>query len=208
MNTPKIVKEKAEGFYSMELETFALKNGEIWIEGELTSEKVDSILAALHSLEYRKMKGIQRDTVTIFINSQGGDLIAGLNLYDALIHSNLKVRTVITGMGCSAASIIFLAGQERYMMPYSQIHLHEPLRGGAKADTIQELGHVYKDLLHYKKIIVDIVSERTSLLHDAVEEMIDNKERYFLADEAVKTGIATGILHTLTEDKDEGTLKE
>lgn len=90
MNRPQILREKAIGESRHEIEDYLFTDGGIWIEGEFTAVKGNLIMSALHYLEDRHVRNEKYDSVTLYINSHGGDAITGLNLYDALIQAEME----------------------------------------------------------------------------------------------------------------------
>ena len=197
MNRPNLYKEKAKSEFFWRVEDYLANNGEIWIDGDFTSEDGDYILSLIRYMEEKHKTNNKFDTVTIYINSYGGDLVSGLNLYEALRHTELEVETVITGYACSIAGILFLAGDEILMLPHSHFHMHEPRNAGRPAGTMEELEYTLKDLNKYKEVITNIIETRTDLDYDEISYMITNRDQFFSAEEALQKGIATGIVYKL-----------
>ncbi len=69
------------------------------------------------------------DTIKVLINSPGGSVMGGLSIFTALVASEKKVITQIDGIAASIAAVIFMAGQERYMMEYGLFMIHNPFGG-------------------------------------------------------------------------------
>lgn len=197
MQTPGIFKEKSKGDICYRIEDYLFLDGGIWVEGEFTAEKADEILSMIKILESRYEKDAKNNMITLFINSHGGDMLGGLNVYEALRNTELKVRTVVTGYACSIAGIIFLAGEERLMMPYTQFHMHEPRNFGCGEGTIEGMSRTLSDLIYYKDLLKDIVASRTKLDKKTIEKLITNKDAFFHPDDAIDHGIATGIISKL-----------
>ena len=97
-----------------------LKYGEIRIEGEITIEKGDEILDSIRYLEKIYKKNRKRNIINVGINSNGGDILTGLNIYEELSMAGryMYISTRNYGHAGGIAGIIFLAGKERLMMEY------------------------------------------------------------------------------------------
>ena len=113
-----------DGSRLVTMEDYMFNGRKLWLQGRITPDTVDSLLSQLIIIEEDyTFSGIINQTdvnVTIYISSPGGSLTS-LNLYDYLLHTPLKIRTVVTGYAYSAAALVFLAGSERCLMPYSRV---------------------------------------------------------------------------------------
>lgn len=185
------------------IEDYLYNDRKIWIQGRITADMVDSILAQLMIIEddYHSTGALERGDVdvTIYINSSGGSLTS-LNLYDFLLHTPLRIKTVVTGYAYSAAALLFLAGRERCVMPYSHFMFHEPAYGVEKGigdENIETVEHICGNLKMHKDTTIGIISERTGLDKKSVRNKITNRKWFVSAEEAVKLGIADKVIHRL-----------
>lgn len=182
----------------MDIEDFLFHARKIWIQGTLTPDTADSIMTQLKLLEEEAGEKAPDTEVTVYINSCGGDVYGGLNLYHYMINSPLYIRTVVTGSACSIAAIVFLGGDERCMMPYSRVLIHEPGKSNISSrPSIEEMDRITADLHYYKKCTIDIVSERTRLTKKQVEKMITSRNQLFHPQEALENGFVTAIVDGL-----------
>ena len=191
-----------DGSRLVTMEDYMFNGRKLWLQGRITPDTVDSLLSQLIIIEEDyTFSGIINQTdvnVTIYISSPGGSLTS-LNLYDYLLHTPLKIRTVVTGYAYSAAALVFLAGSERCLMPYSRVMFHEPcFSGGSISDeSIEGIDYSCDDLKNHKETALNIISERTGLSKKTVRGKITNRKWFLNADEAVKLGIADKIVHSL-----------
>lgn len=191
-----------DGSRLVTMEDYMFNGRKLWLQGRITPDTVDSLLSQLIIIEEDyTFSGIINQTdvnVTIYISSPGGSLTS-LNLYDYLLHTPLKIRTVVTGYAYSAAALVFLAGSERCLMPYSRVMFHEPcFSGGSISDeSIEGIDYICDDLKNHKETALNIISERTGLSKKTVRGKIINRKWFLNADEAVKLGIADKIVHSL-----------
>lgn len=109
-------------------------------------------------LLYLEMDNPESD-ITIYINSPGGSVSAGLGIYDTMQFIKSDVGTVCVGMAASMAAVLLVAGQEgkRYSLPHSRIMIHQPLGGvqGQASDIEIEA----REIMKYKKLLYQIISD-------------------------------------------------
>ena len=131
--------------------------------------------------------------ITLCINSPGGEVVSGLAVYDIIRSLKSPVRTVCTGTAASMGSILFLAGEERQMLPHTKIMIHDPLIGGLSGSKkALELEKEAVQLMETRAIIAGIISERSGRPLEEVYEKT-KEDCYLNAQEAMDFGIATGI---------------
>lgn len=134
-------------------------------------------------------------TVNVRINSYGGDVFAGVGLYDALIEHKRSGGKVITNgeKVFSAAVMPFLAGDERNMYPGGMLLLHNPLQ--EIYGNSEDLRAAADELDKVKECILNVYENATGLDRDRLSDFM-NDETEMTAQEAVEAGLATGILKT------------
>ena len=199
---PSVSIHTQDGSKLVAMEDYMFNDRKLWVQGRITPELVDSLLSQLMVIEddygFAGMLGQNDIDVTIYISSPGGSLTS-LNLYDYLIHTPLKIRTVVTGYAYSAAALLFLAGSERCFMPYSRVMFHEPFYtgNGVENESIEVVEGICDDLKNHKDTTLNIISERTGLSKKMVRGKITNRKWFINSEEAVKLGIANKIVHSL-----------
>ena len=186
-----ILKETVRGIQTVSIEDELLSNREIFL-----TEQVDAATSneLLKQLMYLERQDCQKE-ITIYINSPGGEVISGLAVYDYISIMKTPVKTVCTGTAASMGAILFLAGKTRLMLPHTRLMIHDPSYshndiGGRKPHEIQrEL-----DLLNEaKNVLVEIIADKTGKRIKDIEKLTAN-DTFYSAEEAVKFGLATGIL--------------
>ena len=121
---PFIITEGYNGTKIMDLESVHLANGKIFLNGEITSQTADNFVKAFL---YLKEKG---EPITIYINTPGGSVEAGLVIYDLIQGAkNMEIHMVCTGSASSMGAIILAGGQKgrRNILRHSKVMIHEPL---------------------------------------------------------------------------------
>ncbi len=136
--------------------------------------------------------------ITVYVSSPGGGVSAGLAIYDALRTVSCPVRTVCTELAASMGSIIFMAGDEREMLPHAELMIHDPLipqGAGGSALAVQETS---RRLMARRKTLNGILAERTGLTLKRIQTLTA-KDTYLDAGRALELGFATRVISTRKE---------
>lgn len=203
MKEPKVSVETPSGEKRVSIEDFLYNDRKIWIEGTITPELVNSILMQLMILEeHVREQNVDPNTVevTFYITGPGGSINAGLNLYSAMVNSELKIKTVAVGTCASMSAILFLAGEKREMLPHGRLIYHEPCSGRLEELGERKLSHlkeVVECLEVYHKRIVGIIAKRTGQDADKVDSLIKPTDFCLTAEEAYQFGAATKLIRKL-----------
>ncbi len=131
--------------------------------------------------------------ISIYINSPGGSVTAGLGIYDTMQFISCNVSTICTGMAASMAAVLLVAGAEgkRSALPHSRVMIHQPLGGvqGQASDIEIEA----KEIMKFKKELYTIISEHSHTPYDKVWN--DSDRNYWMtAEEAKEYGMIDQVL--------------
>ena len=131
--------------------------------------------------------------ISIYINSPGGSVYAGLGIYDTMQFISSDVATICTGMAASMAAVLLVAGTEgkRSALPHSRVMIHQPLGGvqGQASDIEIEA----KEIMKFKKELYTIISEHSHTPYDKVWN--DSDRNYWMtAEEAKEYGMIDQVL--------------
>ncbi|MBO4903088.1 MAG: ATP-dependent Clp protease proteolytic subunit [Lachnospiraceae bacterium] len=188
-----IILESVRGYDSIPITDLFLKERKIFLVGEVTEESCNMLIKELLYMES------EDDTkpVTLFINSPGGDVSAGLAVYDTIRLMKSSVTAVVTGIAASMGSIILLAcdADKRLLLPSSRILIHDCSFGhrdisGMKPFQVQE---ELNQLTRVNGRLVSIIAERTGKSVEEVSE-VTKTDRYFSAEEAIAFGLASRVI--------------
>ncbi len=135
--------------------------------------------------------------ITVWIDSWGGDVFAGVGIYNALKEHKGKVIVKIDGKAVSAASIIAMAGAETLMTPGSIIMAHNPW--SYKAGEAKDMRHTADVLDEVKDAILNVYTLKTGKDKNYLSKLMDD-ETWMSAKTAVKEGFADGILYSEAKD--------
>ena len=131
--------------------------------------------------------------ISIYINSPGGSVYAGLGIYDTMQFINSDVRTICTGMAASMAAVLLVAGKEgkRSALPHSRIMIHQPM-GGAQGQA-SDIEITAREIQKLKKELYTIISDHSHQPFDKVWADSD-RDYWMTADEAKEYGMVDEVL--------------
>ena len=148
-----------------------------------------------------------KDSITVHINSVGGDMYAGIAIYNRLKGLAAKVTTINDGLAASAGSLIFMAGDTRKVNAGSNLMIHGAAGFLYGYYQVQDLKNIVKQLDAHNKAGINIYAEATGRDKDAIKAMVD-KETWLTGADAVEAGFAhevvgedTPVTMSLTPDK-------
>lgn len=186
---PRINKTTPGGRVDCDLFTGLLDDRVIFLSGPINNDMADSIVAQLLYLEAQDPK---RD-IYMYINSPGGDVTAGMAIYDTMQYIKPAVVTICLGMAASMAAVLLLAGTKgkRYMLPNAQVMIHQPF-GGVEGNT-QDMAVHFKEIMRVRTGLLSIMAQHTG---KTVEQITKDTERdyYMNCDEAMAYGIVDQII--------------
>lgn len=166
-----------------------LNNRIIMLTGHIDDELAKSIVSQLIYLEH---KNPNKD-ISIYINSGGGSITAGMAIVDTMNFLKNDISTVCVGQAASMASFILAAGTKgkRYALPSSTIMIHSPSGGAVgKADVVMS------EAEHLQKVKTKIVTNLAKLTNNSFENMEEQMsyDHFMFVDEALKLGIIDKII--------------
>lgn len=165
--------------------------GHIFIEDEITSESVDVIKK---QIMYLVCKSADKP-IFIHINSPGGDINAGLVLYDIIQDYADRIYLICTGRACSMAAVLLACGKtgHRFMLKNSEAMIHEPLISNQISGNCSSIKATSMRLVSIKEKMNKILANHTGKSLQEIDEATDF-DNYMNAQEAVKFGLADRII--------------
>jgi ATP-dependent Clp protease, protease subunit len=186
---PMVVEQDARGERAYDIYSLLLRERIIFL-GTPINDQVANVIVA--QLLFLNSQDPDRD-INLYINSPGGQITAGLAIYDTMKMIKAPVSTIAIGMAASMGTILLTAGTKgkRYSLPHSTIHLHQPLGGvqGQAADIEIEA----KEILRMRALLNSILKEATGLSDELIAKYTD-RNFYMTAEEAVKLGLIDEVL--------------
>jgi ATP-dependent Clp protease protease subunit len=187
--TPYIVEERQLNVAQMDVFSRLMMDRIIFLGTQIddyTANTLQAQLLYLDSVDPGK-------DISIYINSPGGSVYAGLGIYDTMQFIGSDVATICTGMAASMAAVLLVAGTEgkRSALPHSRVMIHQPLGGvqGQASDIEIEA----KEIMKFKKELYTIISEHSHTPYDKVWN--DSDRNYWMtAEEAKEYGMIDQVL--------------
>lgn len=187
---PTIEVESAHGTREVSLQTRHLMNRCIFLTGEITSELANTFLSQLLYLEKES-----DEPVTIYVNSPGGEVNAGLMIYDAIQGSSLQINMICAGMAASMAAIILAGGQKgrRYILKHSKVMIHEPLIANGVGGSATSIKNISESILETREIVNGLLAEHTGKKIEEINEAT-SFDNFMNAKEAISFGLCDEII--------------
>ena len=131
--------------------------------------------------------------ISIYINSPGGSVYAGLGIYDTMQFIGSQVTTICTGIAASMASVLLVAGEKgkRYCLPHSRVLIHQPLSGVQGQASDMEIA--VREVLRVKDELYRIISEHSGKPYEVISRDSD-RDYWMNAKEAQEYGMVAEIM--------------
>lgn len=186
---PMVIEQTNKGERSYDIYSRLLKDRIIFLGGEVTDDEANIIVAQMLFLE---ADDPDKD-ISLYINSPGGSITAGMAIYDTMQYIRCDVSTICIGMAASMGAFLLAAGAKgkRRALPNGEILIHQPL-GGARGQATEVAIHA-EQLIKTREKMNKILAERTG---QTVEQIALDTERdhYMTAEEALKYGLIDEII--------------
>ena len=190
---PSIEIESANGTREVSLCTRHFSARKIFLTGEICPDTANDFLSEMMYLENES-----KEPVYIYINSPGGEISAGLMIYDIIQGSTLPITMVCTGLAASMAAILLAGGQKgkRLILPHSKVMIYEPLLRGGLGGSASSIKNISESILETRGIVNGILAQHTG---KSLEEIntATSFDNYMNAADAVEFGICDRIAYSL-----------
>lgn len=185
---PMVVEQTNRGERSFDIYSRLLKDRIVFLGGEIDDDVANLVVAQLLFLE---MENPDAD-ISLYINSPGGSVTAGMAIFDTMQHIKPDVRTVCVGMAASMGAFLLMAGQKgkRLCLPNSEVMIHQPLGGASGQATDVQIRAEW--LLRTKRKMNALIAKMTGQTLEKVERDVE-RDYFMSAEEAVKYGIVDEI---------------
>lgn len=190
MLIPTVIEKSNQGERAYDIFSRILKNRII-----LLSEEIDDNTANIVIAELLYLDSINNDDISLYINSPGGSVSAGMAIFDTMNYIKSDVSTICIGMAASMAAFLLACGKsgKRYCLPNSEVMIHQPL-GGVQGQAT-EIKIVAERIIKLKNKLNQILSEKTNKKLSEIEKDTD-RDYYMNSQEALEYGIIDKIITT------------
>ena len=186
---PMVIESTGRGERAYDIFSLLLKERIIFLGTPINAQVANLIVAQLLFLD---REDPERE-ISLYLHSPGGEIAAGLAIYDTLQLIRAPISTIAVGMTASMATIILTAGTpgRRYALPHATIHLHQPL-GGVQGQA-SDIEIAAREILRMRTLINQLLMRHTGLSEEDIDKFTD-RDFYMTAEKAVEYGIVDRIL--------------
>ena len=189
MIIPTVIEKTSAGERSYDIYSRLLKDRVIMLNGQVEEHMANLVVSQLLFLESEDPDA----DITVYINSPGGSVTAGLAIYDTMQYITPDVATICTGMAASMGAVLLCAGQEgkRTALPHSRVMIHQPL-GGAQGQA-SDIEITAREIIKLKDELYQIIAKHSG---QTMEKITLNSDRdyWMKAEEAKAYGMVDEVL--------------
>lgn len=189
MLVPTVIEQTSRGERAYDIYSRLLKDRIIMLSGEVNDQMANTIIAQLLFLDAQDS---DKD-ISIYINSPGGSVTAGLAIMDTMNFIKSDVQTIAMGMAASMASVLLSAGTKgkRFALPNSTVLIHQPLGGAQGQQT--EIEIAAREILKTRKRLNQILADNSGQSFEKLQADTD-RDNYMIAQEAKDYGLIDDIM--------------
>lgn len=188
--SPNVEIESHNGIREISIFTRHLGKRRIFLTGEINREMANDIVAQLLYLQDES-----EEPIYLYINSGGGEVNAGLLIYDVLQSITIPVYTYCIGQASSMAAILLAGGQpgRRFILPHSKTMIHEPLLAGGVGGSATSIRNISDSILETRKLVNGILAKHTGKSIKEIDKAT-SFDNYMNAEKSVEFGICDKIV--------------
>lgn len=188
MLVPMVIEKSQFGERAYDIYSRLLKERIIFLSGGIEDDMANLVVAQLLFLEAEDPK----KDISLYINSPGGSVTAGLAILDAMNHVKPAVSTVVVGLAASAAAVILAAGEKgkRFALPNAEVMIHQPWGGAQGQATDIEI--TAKHILATRDRLNKILAKATGQTLAKIEKDVE-RDYFMTSDEAKKYGLVDTV---------------
>ena len=185
---PQVIENTSRGERGFDIYSRLLRERIIFLTGPVEDHMASVIIAQLLFLEAENPK----KEISLYINSPGGVVTAGLAVYDTMQFIRPKVSTLCVGQAASMGSLLLCAGEPgmRFALPNARVMVHQP-SGGFQGQASDILRHA-EDIMKIKRRLNEIYVKHTGKDYDTIDSTLD-RDHFMTAEEAVEFGIVDRV---------------
>ena len=196
-HTPIVIEQTSKGERSYDIFSRLLKDRIVMLD-DAVDERMSSVLTA--QFLFLESQAPEKD-ITLYINSPGGSVTAGMAIYDTMQYVKCDIRTVVLGQACSMGSLLAQAGTagKRLILPHARHMIHQPL-GGARGQVTDLQIHI-NEIARMKKYLTEIYVKHNTK-GKTYEQFAADMERdnFMTPEQSVEYGLADKVVTSRSED--------
>jgi len=191
---PMVIETTGRGERAYDIYSLLLKNRIVFLGTPINAQVANLVIAQLLFLSSEDPEA----DIQMYINSPGGEVYAGLAIYDTMQMIPNRIRTIAVGLTASFGTVLLTSGTkgERYALPNATLHLHQPL-GGVQGQA-SDIEIQAREILKLKDKLSKILAKHTGQPLEVIERDSD-RDFYFSAKEATDYGLVDEVLESKPE---------
>lgn len=187
---PTVLQESCNGISTINLQTKHFSDRKLFLTGEINEQSAIDFVSAFSYLAQSD------EPVDIYINTPGGNVNAGLVIYDLVQDAPFPINMYCIGSACSMGAIILAGGQpgRRFMLPHSKVMIHEPLIAGGMGGSASSIKKTADSILETKSILNEILLKHCGG-KKTLEEINEatSFDNFMTAEEAIAFGLVDAV---------------
>jgi ATP-dependent Clp protease protease subunit len=194
---PMVIESTGRGERAYDIFSLLLKSRIVFLGSPINDQIANLVVA---QLLYLSNEDPERD-IRFYINSPGGQINAGLAIYDTMQLIEAPVSTIAVGLAASMGTVLLTAGAKgkRYALPNATIHLHQPM--GGVSGQVADIEIAAKEYMRMRDLLNKILRDHAGLSQEQIERFTD-RDFYMTAEQAAEYGIIDEVLQPLGQDED------
>ena len=186
---PNVIERSGNGERFYDIYSRLLKDRIIFVDGEINDLNADLVVAQILFLE---SENPDKD-ISIYINSPGGSVTAGLAIYDAMQYVKCDIQTICIGQAASMGAILLAGGAKgkRFALPSCRVMIHQP-RGGVQGQE-SDIAIQAKEIIRLKKLSIKYLAEKCGKSEEKIAKDME-RDFFMSAEEALAYGIVDKVM--------------
>lgn len=185
-----VLVKSSNGITQVSADSKLLSQRKVFIEGEITAEAACEFIKKIMILNAEDAS----KPIDVLINSPGGEINSGMVMYDVIQTSKAPIRMFCIGRAYSMGAVLFACGNHgRYMLPHSELMLHEPLLGNRVGGNSSSIKSISESLLETKRKMNQILAKHTGKSEEEVEKAT-SYDHYYSPEESKDFGLCDQIV--------------
>lgn len=183
---PYVIEQTSRGERMYDIYSRLLKDRIIFLGSVIDSEVANVTVAQLLLMDNQS----QELDISLYINSPGGDVYAGLAIYDTMQYISAPVSTICVGLAASMGAVLLAAGRpaKRYALPHSRVMIHQPHLPGGSRGQVSDIEIQAREASHAKRTVQKLIQEHTKQDVQRIEKDLD-RDFWMSAEEAREYGL-------------------
>lgn len=187
---PSIERESVNGVQQISLITDLFTNRKIFLFGE-----IDGAMVYAFTMQLMSLMEDEQSEIDIYVNSPGGEVNAGLAIYDLIQSCKAPINMYCIGMAASMGALIFASGKKghRFILPHSKVMIHEPLIPHGVGGSASSIKSTADSILQTRELLNGILAKHSGKTLEEINKATDH-DNFMTAEEAIAFGLCDKIV--------------